>query len=1003
MLRIGMLGATIQSFAWSHCDRAEEISRVSSRFRHSPPICTLDDCRGLTSGDFTGYAEGDNVKTWSTTQMRPRFRTKCWCALLALSSQPIWALNPHPRIWLDSATRSTLASKVAKGDADWLKIKSYADTFLGYSPASFTITAATNSNPVQFTISGGMPVATGTPLYIGGATGAACAGLNSWTCVNNPSVLTGSQRTGWTTTVTGANTFTIPLDSTQFGPFSGQALSVFAKLSAGNRFTYDYEGSGWFYQVAPLALAYQATGNAAYAKKAIDWLDYYNSLSAVGISAPLEIDSGYPDRFVPVLFGIIYDWCYDQLNYDGKGPARIAASIKTAAITRAWIESKGPYQALPVSPISNYAAGHLLGQSVLAYAMAGDDPNAQADIDWAAANWNIMLPPAFQQPRAGATGYTGIWLGGAVAGVHYDLSTTLPYYTLYNITRASAGDTNYVPQGIMQAFATNMLYDVKPDNWAFRMDSIQTGTYNGVFSARSVMLLEHALSQYGNGTTDGSLAAELQYQLNHLGATGNASEQQLLTDTADLFGYVMRTLFLWSSRTATPSSRPTARFAGGVYPRVYWRSDWSPSADWIMFYPAMQTPNASAGQLAGDTRVAGEIDINRGTDHLIVNAQNWFGSGNGTIGTQVYGGIYAANDLASTLFFYDGGNKNCQVASQAQWGGQVIGGTYPGDPLYRIGSGGSFLYTMGDITQAYVGGCSAANRTLRYWYRTVAAVGNGTYVVADRTLASAAGFKNQVRWHFNTLSPPALSGNTVSQTVGSSNLFVTTVLPASPTLNLVSDGTDHCSSASNCSVNYREEVSDAAGGASMNVLTVIFATGSGGKEPVVTSLSSFGPIDANHQGVQIADTLPKVVVYGWGVTDTGNNTYASARSTTASFTSTHSGTGSYLVDGLQPGTYSVSLNGTPILVNQPVGQDGTLSFSSTSGRITILQTGSTVMSCDLNADGSVDVLDVQMAVSFALGTQACPASLTVSGACVINAGSVDRVVTAALGGACILP
>src|SRR5260370_23718487 len=122
----------------------------------------------------------------AASHMRNQFRTGSWCLLLALSGQPIWALNPHPRIWLDSSTKAALMAKAAKGDADWVKVKSYADSFLAYSPTTFTITAATNSNPVQFTVSGTVPVLTGTPLFIAGATGAACAGLNSWTCINNP-------------------------------------------------------------------------------------------------------------------------------------------------------------------------------------------------------------------------------------------------------------------------------------------------------------------------------------------------------------------------------------------------------------------------------------------------------------------------------------------------------------------------------------------------------------------------------------------------------------------------------------------------------------------------------------------------------------------------------------------------------------------------------------------------------------------------------------------------
>ena len=54
--------------------------------------------------------------------------------------------------------------------------------------------------------------------------------------------------------------------------------------------------------------------------------------------------------------------------------------------------------------------------------------------------------------------------------------------------------------------------------------------------------------------------------------------------------------------------------------------------------------------------------------------------------------------------------------------------------------------------------------------------------------------------------------------------------------------------------------------------------------------------------------------------------------------------------------------------------------------------------CDLNSDGSVNVLDVQLMVSQALGTTACTNRLDGAAACDVI--DVQRVVNAALGGAC---
>jgi len=55
--------------------------------------------------------------------------------------------------------------------------------------------------------------------------------------------------------------------------------------------------------------------------------------------------------------------------------------------------------------------------------------------------------------------------------------------------------------------------------------------------------------------------------------------------------------------------------------------------------------------------------------------------------------------------------------------------------------------------------------------------------------------------------------------------------------------------------------------------------------------------------------------------------------------------------------------------------------------------------CDLNSDGSVNIVDVQLAVNMALGYSTCTANIDGSGVC--NIVVVQRVVNAALGGGCV--
>jgi hypothetical protein len=143
-----------------------------------------------------------------------------------------------------------------------------------------------------------------------------------------------------------------------------------------------------------------------------------------------------------------------------------------------------------------------------------------------------------------------------------------------------------------------------------------------------------------------------------------------------------------------------------------------------------------------------------------------------------------------------------------------------------------------------------------------------------------------------------------------------------------------------------------------------------------------------------------VAVFAKTVKDNGNNTYTPLTYASTTFTTTHAGTGEYLVAGLQPGTYSVLRNGVaiPAYTAVAVGTDGTLFFNAAAGAFSIRST-STISPCDLNADGIVNISDVQVAIGQALGLSPCgSADLNGDGAC--NVIDVQRVIAAATGQAC---
>jgi len=78
----------------------------------------------------------------------------------------------------------------------------------------------------------------------------------------------------------------------------------------------------------------------------------------------------------------------------------------------------------------------------------------------------------------------------------------------------------------------------------------------------------------------------------------------------------------------------------------------------------------------------------------------------------------------------------------------------------------------------------------------------------------------------------------------------------------------------------------------------------------------------------------------------------------------------------------------------------TISAANASGTGADTLTLSVYSACDVNRDGSTNVVDVQLQVNQALGAAACASDLNRDGSC--NVIDVQRNVNAGLGGSCVL-
>jgi glucose/arabinose dehydrogenase len=90
-------------------------------------------------------------------------------------------------------------------------------------------------------------------------------------------------------------------------------------------------------------------------------------------------------------------------------------------------------------------------------------------------------------------------------------------------------------------------------------------------------------------------------------------------------------------------------------------------------------------------------------------------------------------------------------------------------------------------------------------------------------------------------------------------------------------------------------------------------------------------------------------------------------------------------------------------VDLDIAPDGSLYYLAiNSGRVQRIQFTAAVSRCDVNADGSTNVSDVQLSVNQALGAASCGSGdINQDGQCTVV--DVQRIVNAALGGACVSP
>ena len=778
--------------------------------------------------------------------------------------------DTHPRIWLTSAALTALRAKARAGDDDWRAVKASADRLLATRMPHFTVMAATNTNPLQLTMAEPIPWSGSTPVFIGGATGA-------WTPLNT----SGDRPRAISASRIGAHAFTVPIDATPFGSFAGQRLALF--FSEGGYSAYGYEGSDWQSMLETLGLAYQVTGNTAYAVKGVELVDYIASLGVAGMLAPAAIDAGFPSRSAIYGLALGYDWLHDRLSATERAAVAQAINLWFDWFAGAAFERSGP-------AYGNYFGGHLLGYGLAGLATAGDNPRGAEIAAHVRDLFESHVVPAFA---------TGGFAGGYpietyTYGAHH-FQRLLGYMLA---VRTATGDDLFARSDYAQKIARNLLYNLKPNNWQVSDEGDYAGDYTGVLQPSLPIVLSSLLA----GTTEG---AWMQHLARHLAAAPHGGQ------TDDAF---VRFVFGDRARPAADYrlSEPTwFRSPGDEH--LYRRSSWDADAVWTSI--AGGATHWASHQMRG----AGHIAIARGADDLLVNSGQWKGS-TGDSGTP------QAFDLRSwrgnTLFVDDFGDYLFTGADylggQGYWGASRI--------LAQDG-GAEFAYMKTDLTTAYSIGDRKPwdARSVRSFHRSFFSMGNGVVVVFDRIRVLKARYVKKLYFHVNPAGgPPAIVGDTAAIRAGRSALFIRTLLPAAP---MLAAAADPVSATDSRPITYRVEVSDSTEDTRFDALNVLVATAASvASMPATVRVES---ADGAMLGAMVADgRVDRVALFSADGSAQASVTYTLTHS--SGRTSVH-----VVADLVPSASYVVSRDGVDI-ATVPASSQGVLTFgASEGGRFTI--------------------------------------------------------------------
>lgn len=569
-----------------------------------------------------------------------------------------------------------------------------------------------------------------------------------------------------------------------------------------NQICYAFEGLGWYDALYTLGLAYQVTGTTSYATQGIALMKVIN---AAGVT-PETVDSGFPSRSAAASLALAYDWFYPALD-----PATKTATITTLNAYYDWAKANAFDFQPACNPLGNYCGGHLLGFGLAGIATTGDNPRASEISTFISNLWTANLVPAF------TTG--GLFQGGyPYEGYTYGINHFVRLLQYADAVKTSGGGD--LESALIAPISHSLAYSEKPNRWQFPDEADYAGNCVGIPDPTILFML----ATMGPSVPD---AAYAQWIYTHLAS--NPCGQ-----VASAGGR-----FQWFTATATatnPNTLPLAWYSPSDE-HLFTRSDWTDNAIWTSFRMLNAAP--ATHQLRG----AGNIEIQRGSDYLLVNGGQWKGSTGVTGDPQAFDDAsWRANTAAIATTW-----SSAYTGGQGWWGTnhtltQTVTSTYAD--------------ICADLSSAYAASSGSATGgpapNLKAFNRCAVSLLNGDVVIGDHLVLTTPTDLHSENYHVNPAVVPVVSGQTVTAGAGGSSLRITIVTPASLTFSVHDDPV---STTDLTRATYRIEAADSSGATTLDIITVLSAYATGTTPSTITSLGGLS--------VQVGS---KTVTFGAGMT-----------------------------------------------------------------------------------------------------------------------------------------